>query len=80
MQELKLSDVDYDYIEDILEIFKMNKIKVIKYNNTLDDEAFKYPTYNAFMELSLDGEQLFITNKVKYKDKEYVLENDPSEI
>ena len=32
------------------------------------------------MELSLDGEQFFNTNKVKYKDKEYVLENDPSEI
>ena len=58
----------------------MNKIKCIKYNNTLDDEAYKYATYNAFIELSLDEEELIITNKVKYKDKEYVLENDPCEI
>jgi hypothetical protein len=58
----------------------MNKVKCIKYNNTLDDAAYQYPTFNAFIELSLDGEELIITNKVKYKDKEYVLENDPCEI
>ena len=58
----------------------MNKVKVIKYNYSLDEEVQNYNYYEAFVQLSMDEQHLIITNKVKCVKDEYVLENDPEEI
>lgn len=57
---------DVDEILTIEKFFKENKIKVVKYNNTID-KSMGVRSYNGFVQLSPDGEQLILT---KFKIKE----------
>ena len=77
LRKFREIDNDYDYLDDIKEMFQTKKIKVIKYNNTLDPEASKCFKYNAFLEMCEDGDEIIITNKVKCLKEEYILEHDP---
>lgn len=53
-------------------------MKVFKYNTSLDKNVQEHNCYDAFIQLSEDGEQLLITNKKPVK-AEYILEADPEE-
>jgi hypothetical protein len=57
-----------------------NKIKIVKYNYSIDPTVQTYSCFEGYMHLSLDGKELMIVNKKPLSSKDYVLEADPNEI
>ena len=49
---------------------------MVKYNFTLDESIQNFTTYDGYIQLSSDGQELLITNKKVIEDQEYILEAD----
>ena len=60
-------------IETIIEFFQNNKIKIVKLNHSLNTSGSTY--YDSFIQLSKDGNQFEITNKVP-RQNSYTLATD----
>ena len=59
-------------IFEIIHLFKKRKVKLVKYNSSLDKEVQNEVCYDAFMQISEDETNLIITNKKPVK-MEYIL-------
>ena len=67
---------NYDEINQIENLFMGNKVKVIKYNSSLDEIVQKHVCFDAYLQLSQDRKKLIFVNKKPVEDK-YILETDP---
>ena len=59
-----------------MKVFKERKVKLVKYNYSLDKETQYKLCYDSYMQVSQDEKRLIITVKKPVKD-EYVLQADP---
>lgn len=65
-----------DEVTKIKEMFSLNKIKLFKYNYSMDQTMQNMPSYEGFLQLSENGKYLSIfTFKPKQTDKEDDNEN-----
>lgn len=65
-------------INEIIKLFKEKKVKLIKYNQSLDKEVQDCVCYDGYMQLSQDEKELLITIKKPVKEK-FGLESDYNE-
>ena len=61
-------------------MFKTQKVKVVKYNHSLEKPVSNESCIDAFLQLSNDEFNIIITKKVLVAKDEYILEGDPNEI
>ena len=64
-------------IDEILEKFIKRKVKAVKYNNSLDKIVQNFCSYDCYIQISPDKQELIIMNKKPKEFQKYILEVDP---
>lgn len=68
-----------DEIDDIKDFLYQNKIKIIKFNHSVDSETQRFSQFNSYLQLSTDLTYLEIVNKKPIDQPISMLQMDPRE-
>lgn len=66
--------LESEEINFIRKSFANQKVKIVKYNDPLDETTNKFCYFEGFMQL--DGTEIVITNKKPLENPQYILEAD----
>ena len=68
---------DIDEINRIRKFFMDNKVKIVKFNNSLDSRVQRFTQFDAYMQLEELGQFIKFVNIKPIDDPKYILEADP---
>ena len=71
---------DVDEINRIKKFFADNKVKIVKFNHSLDDSVQRFTQFDGFMQIDSETNYIKFTIKKPNNNPQYILEADPSEI
>lgn len=71
---------DIGEIDRIREFFSKNKVKIVKFNHSFDEDVQRFTQFDGYMEYDREKKYLKFTNKKPSNNPKYILEADPAEV
>lgn len=80
VQALDKADLDIEEVDEIKSLFNENKVKIIKYNTSMDQATQVQCNYNGYFQLDVEGEYMDITLKKPIKKMELIQQSTHEEV